>query len=443
MKAIQLSILAAALVHGVAASPAPDVTLRVKPDRDFVYRPGPREMIVQVEVDGRPVEDGARRTPINLSVVFDRSGSMSGAKIEKARQAAAMVVDKLSDDDVFSLVIYDNEASVLVEPQRIGNRDNRDTLKARIHRIEPGGSTALHAGVVLGAKQLRQRLDKERVNRVILLSDGLANVGPSKTSDLTTLGRELRSDGISVSTVGLGDDYNEDLMTALAEASNANYYYVQDAEKLPGVFAKELGASRSLIARSILIRISAPEGVRLKEIVGRPDIVCGDRVAEIKMPELFGAEKRRFLVRCVAEENVAETIEAAQVELSYATVDGTAAPAQRQVAKVAFTNDEKKSNESIHAEVAREHSVVQNRLAKELAVKLADEGKAKDAVAVLRKQQAANAAAPAAAQVPQVAQENQRLEEAASEIDAQGGLAKARRKEIQFQNYADKYQKSR
>ena len=82
----------------------------------------------------------------------------------------------------------------------------------------------------------------------------------------------MRGDGISVSTVGLGDDYNEDLMTALAEASNANYYYVKDAEKLPGIFAQELGAARSLLARSIVIRIEAPEGVRLKEIIGRPEI---------------------------------------------------------------------------------------------------------------------------------------------------------------------------
>jgi Ca-activated chloride channel family protein len=443
MKTFQLNLLAAVLAHAAAASAAPDVALRVTPDREFVYRPGPRELIVQVEIDGRKADENARRVPINLAIVLDRSGSMSGAKIEKARQAAAMAVDKLSDDDVFSLVIYDNETSVLIEPQRIGGRDNRETLKQRIHRIEPGGGTALHAGVVLGAKQVRQRFEKERVNRVILLSDGLANVGPSKTSDLTALGRELRHDGLSVSTVGLGDDYNEDLMTALAEASNANYYYVQDAEKLPGVFAQELGASRSLIARSIVIRINAPEGMRLKEIIGRPEIDCRERYAEIKMPELFGAEKRRFLVRCVAEGDAAEAIEAAQVELSYATLDGAAAPAQRQAAKVAFTDDEKKSNESIQAEVAREHGVVQNRLAKELAVKLADEGKAKDAVAVLRNQQATNAAAPAAAQVPNLSEENRRLEAAASELDAAGGLAKSRRKEIQFQNYADKYQKSR
>jgi Ca-activated chloride channel family protein len=442
MKKLVVLSLAAALAHAASASPAPDVTLRVTPERDYVYRLGPREVIVQVEVEARKSDD-TRRAPMNLAIVLDRSGSMEGAKIEKARQAAAMAVDKLGDDDMFSLVTYDNETDLLIPPERVGGRDHREDLKARIHRIQPGGSTALHAGVVLGAKQVRRFFDKERVNRVILLSDGLANVGPSSTSDLARLGRELRGDGIAVSTIGLGDDYNEDLMTALAEASNANYYYVKDAEKLPGIFAQELGAARSLLARNIIIRIQAPDDVRLKEIIGRPDIECHDRVVEIKMPELFGSEKRRFLVRCVAESKTANSIEAAAVELSYATVKGDQAPAQRQAAKIAFTDDEKKADSSIQVEVARENSVVQNRLAKEMAVKLADEGKTKDAVALLRSQAAKNSAAPAPMQVPGVREENQKLEDAATEIDSSGRLEKSRRKAMQFENYADKYQKSR
>ena len=411
------------------------------PERDFVYRLGPREVIVQVEIEARK-NDEARRSPMNLCIVLDRSGSMEGAKLEKARQAAAMAVDKLGDDDIFSLVTYDSETNVLIAPERVGSTDHREDLKSRIHRIQAGGSTALHAGVVLGAKQVRQFFSKERVNRIILLSDGLANVGPSTTSELARLGRELRGDGIAVSTVGLGDDYNEDLMTALAEASNANYYYVKDAEKLPGIFAQELGAARSLIARNVIIRIEAPDGVHLKEIIGQPEIECHDRSAEIKMPELFGSEKRRFLVRCLADEKVAGALEAA-AELNYATTSGTQAPAQRQAAKIALTDDEKKSDTSVRAEVARENNVVQNRLAKERAVKLADEGKSKDAIALLREQAAKNAAAPQAVQVPGVAEENRKLEETAKELDANGALAKARRKSMQFENYADKYQKSR
>src|SRR5205814_8431861 len=204
MKKLLLVSLAAALAQAASASPAPDVTLRVTPERDYVYRLGPREVIVQVEVEARKSDD-VRRSPMNLAIVLDRSGSMEGAKLEKARQAAAMAVDKLGDDDIFSLVTYDDQTDLLIPPERVGGRDHREELKARIHRIQAGGSTALHAGVVLGAKQVRRLFDKERVNRVILLSDGLANVGPSSSSDIARLGRGWRSGGIAGSSVVSGD----------------------------------------------------------------------------------------------------------------------------------------------------------------------------------------------------------------------------------------------
>src|SRR6476620_11055625 len=124
MKKLVVLSLAAVLAQVAAASPAPDVTLRVVPERDFIYRLGPREIIVQVEIEARK-NDEARRAPMNLCIVLDRSGSMEGAKLEKARQAAAMAVDKLGDDDFFSLVTYDSDTDVLISPQRVGNSGNR------------------------------------------------------------------------------------------------------------------------------------------------------------------------------------------------------------------------------------------------------------------------------------------------------------------------------
>jgi Ca-activated chloride channel family protein len=440
MKVIPFVMLAGVLARQVLAASAPEVSLRVVPERELVYSGGPREVIVQIELEARKPDRG-RRVPMNLAVVLDRSGSMAGAKIEKARQAASVAVDQLADDDLFSLVIYDNETELLVPPERVGSERHRDELKARIDRIQPGGGTALHAGVTLGAKQLRKNLDRERVNRAILLSDGIANVGPSRTSDLVALGRNLREEGIAVTTIGLGDDYNEDLMTALAEASSANYYYVKDAEKLPGIFSEELGVARSLLARGVTVRITVPNGVRLKEIIGRPEIECRGRSAEIALHELFGAEKRRFLARCVVEEKRSEPLDVALIDLSYETAEGTRAPAQSQIANVKFTAEAPKSEASLHPDVAREVNVVGNRLAKERAVKLADEGKPKEAAEVLRSQAVANSAAPAPAQLPGLADENRKLQAAASEIEGGGKLEKASRKAIQFDNYKDKYQK--
>jgi Ca-activated chloride channel family protein len=441
MKKIHLlMLLAGAVVRQVAASNPGDVTLRVTPERDLVYARGSREVIVQIDLDGRRPERG-RRVPMNLAIAFDRSGSMQGAKIEKARQAACVAVDHLADDDYFSLVTYDNVAEVVIPPQRIGGARNRADLKSRIERIGTGGGTALHAGVSQAARQVRQNAEKEFLNRVILLSDGLANVGPSRTSDLVALGRDLREQSISVTTIGVGDDYNEDLMTALAEASHANYYYVRDAEKLPGIFSEELGVARTLVARGVTIRITVPAGVRLLEIVGRPDIAVRERGAEIRLPEYFGAEKRRFLARCIVDAEKAERLEVASVDLRYESADGRHAMPQQLAAAVTFTDDERKSSDSIRAEVAREVAIAGNRLAKELAVRLADEGKAQEAADVLTRQTAANNALPAPAQFSGLAEENRKLEAAANELGANGQLGKDSRKRMQYENWQDKYQK--
>ena len=441
-KLLLLTLLAGCLARQATAAPAADLTLRVAPERDVIYNSGSREVVVQIDLDGRRPEQG-KRAPMNLAVVLDRSGSMQGAKIEKARQAACVAVDSLADNDFFSLVTFDNATDVLIAPERVGGGRNRDDLKSRIDRIRPGGGTAIHAGVTLGAQQVRRNLAREYVNRVILLSDGIANVGPSRTRDLADLGRDLRRDGLAVTTIGLGDDYNEDLMTALAEASNANYYYVRDAEKLPGIFAEELGGARSLVARGVTIRIRVPEGVRLKEIIGRPEIECRGRTVDITLPEYFGGDKRRFLARCVVEEKASAPLEVATVDLQYEKAEGGKAEAQNQAAKIGFTDEEKKADASVRMDVAKEVSITENRLAKEKAVKLADEGRGKDAAEVLRGQAARNEAVPAAAQVPGLALENSKLEAAAKEVEEQGRLGKGSRKQMQYENWQDKYQKAR
>ncbi|MES2570156.1 MAG: VWA domain-containing protein [Verrucomicrobiota bacterium] len=439
MKTLPLLCILLAGAGLLNAAPEP-LTLRVVPERDVIYTGGSREVIVQIEIEGRR-PDRLQRAPMNLALVLDRSGSMAGAKLEKARQAACVALDQLDANDYFSLVTYDNEADVLIPPQRIGSSRERDALKERIDRIRPGGGTAIYAGVKLGAEQLRRHQDRERVNRVILLSDGLANSGPSRTSDLAGLGLKLREEGFSVSTIGVGDDYNEDLMTALAEASHANYYYVKDAEKLPGIFSDELGAARTVLARSIQIRITVPEGVRIREILGHPEIQCGNHSAEIVLPEYFGSDKRRFLARCVVENPPAESLEVASVALRYEEAGSGRIASQNHATTVRFTNEQGKSDESQRVEVARDLSIHWNSEAKKRAVKLADEGKAKEAAEVLRSQAAANAAVPAPAQIPNMAEENRRLAESASEVDSQGSLSKSRRKAVQWENYQDKYQK--
>ncbi len=436
MKTLLTLLTASALATIAAAQGSPTIALSVKPERDLLLA-GPRDAIIQIELLAKD-SDQKRTIPINLAVVLDRSGSMAGAKLEKAKQAAGVALDQLGRSDIFSVIIYDDEVEVLIPPQKV---EDKEDLKRQINRIKDGGSTALYAGVEKGAAQLRKYFDSENVNRMILLSDGIANVGPSSPSQLAKLGKELRQEGMGVSTIGLGDDYNEDLMTALAEASHGNYYYVKDAEKLPGIFTEELGTVKSVVARNVKVIITLPKGVKPRGILGEEDIAFNGQTVTIPLSEFYGSQTRRFLLSCEAPDISDAEIALAQVEVSYEDSANGEAVRENKTATAKQNSDVRLVEASVKADVAANTAITRNRLAKEQAVKLADAGKSKDAADVLLRQAAANAALPAAAKSQLLKEEDSELRGKAEELKSAGSLSKTSRKEFQYQNYQDKNQK--
>ena len=421
----------------LATAEGASVTLSVKPEREYLLTGGARDTVVQVELCAKEA-DAKRTAPINLALVLDHSGSMAGAKLEKAKQAAGVALDQLGPNDIFSLVIYDDQVEVLIAPQRVKDKED---MKREISRIREGGSTALYAGVEKGAAQLRKYFDAEKVNRIVLLSDGIANVGPSSPSQLAKLGKELRAEGFGVSTVGLGDDYNEDLMTALAEASHANYYYVKDAEKLPGIFREELGTVKNTVARNVTLTITFPDGVKPKGVLGEDGLPIKGQTLTIPLAELYGSQTRRFLIACDAPTIDAKEIELAHVEISYDDSESGKPAVESRSAKISQTTDSAKVESSIRPDVASKVAITRNRLAKEEAVKLSDAGKPKAAADVLLRQAAVNAGLPASAQSELLKKDNRTLRSKAEELKGSGSLSSGSRKEIQYENYQDKTQK--
>lgn len=362
---------------------------------------------------------------------------MEGAKLEKARQAACMAVDQLSSKDRVSVIVYDNEAQVLVPSQR---PTDPDAIKAKINRIQSGGGTGLYAGVKLGAEQLEENLKSMKVNRVLLLSDGLANQGPSTPRDLANLGKKLQAGGITTSTIGLGDDYNEDLMVALAEAGGANYYYVKDTEKLPAIFMAELGELKSIVARNIKIIITCPEGVTPVEIIGHPEVKFKGQTAEIVLSGIYSEQNRYFFLRCKPGQT-REATDVVQVKVDYEDENAGGSRNVDASTKITFTGSQKESEKTIEPEVAKKLAITRNSLAKDEALRLADAGKAKEAAEVLRNQAAFNRALPAAAQSAPLEAENKQLETRSEELAVSGTLSKSSRKAVQYENWQDKYQK--
>jgi Ca-activated chloride channel family protein len=298
---------------------------------------------------------------------------MSGGKIEKARQGAMELVEHLAPGDIFSFISYSDRAEVVFAAQQV---EDKEVIKRRIERVHAGGSTALYAGVNLGAAEVKKNLSSKRINRVILLSDGLANVGPSSTKDLRRLGNALSEQGVSVTTIGVGDDYNEDLMSGLAEASDANYYYVKDTEKLPEIFAKELGELTTLAARDIRIEIICPNGVRPMEFIGRPEKFEGQR-GSVRLSNLTAGQDRYVFLRCMVPDGQAEV---AKVNVNYLDeINGGKAEALNGGVRVRFTKDGEAVDKSVRADVVAQKELLATAVDKDEALVAADAGKWQDA----------------------------------------------------------------
>jgi len=428
----------AALIIGTAAAGAePAVTLEAKAHRDR-FLPTETRCLLQVQVDGKE-ETKKRTAPINLAVVLDRSGSMRGEKIQQAREAALVAFDQLSGSDTFSLVIYDQEVEVVIPPTRVRDAEH---VRSAIHRIESRGSTALYEGVQTGAEQVERYFAEKNINRVLLLSDGIANIGLSSPTDLARLGSRLERSGISVSTVGLGLDYNEDLMTALAEAADGNYYYVRDAEELPDVFASELGEIKTLVARGVRLIIELPEGIQGARVLGDEEYRFSDGRLEIELDDFFGGRTRRFLIECDLPKQAAAEVMLPRTELVY--VDAATGKTAQATAQPTITrsDDAATVEKSTSLDVSANLAVLKNRLAKEEALDLMQSGKADEAVDVIRAQQKFNLGlAPAVARKAGVEREQQTLESTAAELERSKSISGGTTKKLKYENYQDKYQK--
>lgn len=271
---------------------APVVGCRVELDRSVLPAGAEQTAVVKITLEAPPAPRMADRPPVNLTLVLDRSGSMSGSKIENAREAAIEAVRRLGGRDIFSLVIYDHEVETLV-PAR--SAQYVEWIETRIRAIQPRGNTALFSGVSQGAAEIRKHLGGPYVHRILLLSDGLANVGPSSPEDLARLGAALVKEGISVTTIGVGTDFNEDLMTQLARTSDGNHYFVESSGDLPRIFAQELGDVLSVVASQVEIEVECPGGVVPLRIIGRDGQIFGNKV-QLQMNQLYGGQEKYVLV---------------------------------------------------------------------------------------------------------------------------------------------------
>ena len=362
------------------------VRLSIDVDRRVLPAGSTERAVVKIGLDCLRLPPRGVRPPVNLALVIDRSGSMGGDKIVRAREAALELVRRLAPDDLISIIAYDTRVETLVPARRVGHGHG---LEAAIRGIESEGNTALYGGVTRGAAEVRRHIEDGRyVNRVILLSDGLANVGPSSPEELGRLGHSLMKEGISVTTIGLGLGFNEDLMTRLAQRSDGNTYFVEHSRDLAGIFNQELGDVLNVVARRVVIEIDFPEGVRPVNFIGREGAIRGQR-AELTLNQLYGGQEKFALIEVeVAPAEAGVEREIARARVSYEDAISLRSATITAQRNVSFSTDRKIVVTSADHKVQADYAVNVLAVAKDKAIELVDSGKKQEAAALLRQRSA-------------------------------------------------------
>lgn len=369
-----LAVTAAVLLCAVAAPPIAATAGEIKLEADLGQRAiqtSGGKVYLRLSLKAIAERRGDKRTPVNVALVLDRSGSMQGPRIAAAKEAAGMALGRIASDDIVALVAYNHEVDVLAPARRLRDQEG---LSAHIRNLKADGRTALHAGVVAGSKEVQKLLSDTRVNRVILLSDGLANVGPSSPKELADLGRELGQKGISVTTIGLGLDYNEDLMQRLAAASDGNHAFVEHAEDLTKIFDAEFGDALSVAAQDIDILIECRIGFKPVRVLGRAAEISGNEI-RLKLNQLQGANERYVVVELEAPAGQAPgEADIARVAIDYLDLDRGSRSQSDRLVKARFTASKDEAEASLDKSVMSQVTEQVATETSERAVELRDKG---------------------------------------------------------------------
>jgi Ca-activated chloride channel family protein len=330
---------------------------------------------------------GAKRPPLNLAIVIDRSGSMAGDKIVQAKNAARRLVDRLDGNDRVAIVSYGSDVKVDFASGP-ANGANRAQMHYAIDNIVQSGGTNLSGGFERGLTEVMRWGNTGAVNRVILMSDGNANIGVVTSDGLENLSRDALKRGVSVSTIGVGLDYNEDVMTRMANVGAGNYYFVDNSMAIAAAFDKEIKSLSSTVARNTALVISLAEGVELSELYGFPYQQVGDKLM-ISLAEFYSEQSKNVLLKLKADTRAAGGKKLMDVSLSYTDVVKADGQANQTVA-LGFdvTDDAKLAETMVNTHVISRVQQVEVAQSMQKAMDAYGSGDSGAAIQILERQQA-------------------------------------------------------
>jgi Ca-activated chloride channel homolog len=338
-------------------------------------------VMARIQADAPP-EIGDRR-PLNLSVVLDRSGSMGGDKLAYVKQAAGFLVQRLGGSDRLSVVSYDHRVTVDVQPEAVIHKDR---ITQAIDQLTAGGTTNLSGGWLQGCQLVAGNVADGQINRVLLLTDGLANQGVTDPVRLETMARQKRAEGITTTTMGVGMDFNEDLLTRMASEGGGAFYFIDNPDQAPHIFAEELKDLLSVVGQNLVITLIPSRDVRMvRQLNAYPteDVPGG---TAFRLGDLFAEEVKSVVLELSipALEDLGE-VEVARLKFEYDEL-GEDSVTHRELELPVMVNtvpEDEFAEQEPDAEVVKTALLLEAARAREQAIDHADQGAFDEASQVL------------------------------------------------------------
>ncbi|MFN8530252.1 MAG: VWA domain-containing protein [Anaerolineae bacterium] len=385
-------------------------------DYDFISTARERQLYLLARIQAAPPAGNARRPPLNLSVVLDRSGSMAGDKLDYVKRAAQFLVQHLTSVDTFSLVTYDTQVTVDIPP---GHVIYKDQLMQAIAKIRSGSSTNLSGGWLQGCGLVEANQAEGQINRVLLLSDGLANVGVTDPDRLAAMARAKRDQGVTTTTMGVGMGFNEDLMRAMSNEGGGAFYFIDNPDQAAHIFREELRDLLNVVGQNLTITLTTSGEVKwVSQFNSYPTNQHG-RVVSFRMGDLFAEEVKMLLLELhIPALETMGKIEVARLQFDYDELTDTAA-VHRKTELPIFVNMVPESDFTSHKpndEVMKMVLLLQAARARETAVRYADQRQWTQAAGALRTAAEAIASSPYG-DLPDLQQQHNMLQEEAVDME--------------------------
>ena len=314
------------------------------------------------------------RRPLNLSLVIDRSGSMAGNSLRYAIQAALDLVERLTPSDFLSVVIYDDTPETIIKHQQV---IDKGAIRAVIGKIKAGGCTNLSGGWLMGCDCVKSQYTTERINRVLLLTDGLANVGFTDSGVLIKTAREKAEEGIVTTTLGFGNGFNEDLLIGMANGGRGNFYFIQSPDDATDVFRIEMESLTSVVAQNLTVMLQPEESVEITSILNNYRFNKIGKDVEVFMGDVYGVENKGLVVELslnpISEVGLKKV---ATVSYRYQTVidDSIQDFSDRIPINITVASTEEANNVQPDAAAVEQASKLRIAQVKDQSVALADKG---------------------------------------------------------------------